>query len=103
MSELRAAYSRAARQSPPISFREYPSLSFDRNFPAASDKTLTPSSAALLLPAPFCFLDPVSARFQTPARPLPSCCGPRQLSAAMRAPQTAADIAFSLALFAPLP
>src|SRR5438477_11947649 len=99
MSGARAPYSLAARQSPPISFREYPSLPFDRNFPAALAKTLTPSSAALVLPAPFCFLDPVSARFQTPAQPLSSCSDPRKVAPATRAPQPAADIPIAPALF----
>src|SRR5438445_12835759 len=103
MSGARAPYSLAARQSLPISSLEYPSLLFHRNFPAPAAVIFSPSSAALMLPAPFCSWDPVSARFQTPAPPLPSCSDPRKVAPATRAPQPAADIPIALALSAHIP
>src|SRR5260370_23441825 len=73
-------------------FRGCASLTFDRNSPAAASETASLSSAASALPAPFCFLGPISPRFQIPSRPLPSCSDLQRGALATRVPRPDADI-----------
>src|SRR2546421_9067610 len=103
MSGSRAVYSLAAHQSPPISFREYPSSPLNRNSPAATARILSLSLAALAIPAPFCFLDLISARFQIPSQPVPSCSDLQRVAPAKRVPRPAADIPIASALFQHIP